>query len=57
MSLNTRRLAPAIGMEVIGLDLSKGLDDAVLGGVKDLFNDNAILLFRDQGPTEEQHIG
>jgi taurine dioxygenase len=56
MSLKTRRLAPAIGMEVIGLDLSKPLDDAVLNEVKDLFNDSGILLFRDQDLTEDQHI-
>jgi taurine dioxygenase len=56
MSLKTRRLAPAIGMEVIGLDLSKPLDDAVLSEIKDLFNDSGILLFRDQDLTEEQHI-
>jgi taurine dioxygenase len=56
MSLATRPLSPTIGMEVIGLDLSKPLDDATLAEVKDLFNENGILLFRDQDLTEEQHI-
>jgi len=56
MSLATRRLSPTIGMEVIGLDLSMPLDDATLAEVKNLFNENGILLFRDQDLTEEQHI-
>ena len=56
MGLEARALAPAIGMEVVGLDLSKPLDDATLAEVKSLFNDAGILLFRDQDLTEEQHI-
>lgn len=56
MSLVTRSLAPAIGMEIVGLDLSKPLGDATLAQIKNLFNDNGILLFRDQDLTEEQHI-
>ncbi len=56
MGLEARPLAPTIGMEVVGLDLSKPLDDAMLTEVKSLFNDAGILLFRDQDLTEEQHI-
>ncbi|MFO1107662.1 MAG: TauD/TfdA family dioxygenase [Bradyrhizobium sp.] len=56
MGLKTRPLAPAIGREVIDLDLSKPLDDATFEEIKGLFNDSGILLFRNQNLTEEQHI-
>jgi taurine dioxygenase len=56
MSLKIRRLAPAIGIEIVDLDLSKPLDDATLAEINTLFNDSGILLFRDQELTEEQHI-
>ncbi len=56
MALQTRPLAPAIGAEVIGLDLSKPLDGATFKEVNDLFNAHGILLFRDQHLTEDQHV-
>jgi taurine dioxygenase len=56
MGLKTRPLAPIIGMEVAGLDLSKPLDDATFAEIRTLFNDSGILLFRDQNLTEGQHI-
>lgn len=56
MSLTTRPLAPSIGLEVSGLDLSKPLDDATFAAVTRLFNENGILLFRDQNLTEDQHV-
>lgn len=42
-------------MEVVGLDLSKALDNSTPADVKSLFNDAGILLFRDQDLTEENH--
>ena len=56
MALRTRPLAPAIGAEVIGLDLSKPLDNVIFKEVSDLFNGHGILLFRDQNLTEDQHV-
>lgn len=56
MGFKKRPLAPAIGAEVLDLDLSRPLDDATLAEIKTLFNDAGILLFRDQDLTEDQHI-
>jgi taurine dioxygenase len=56
MTLQTRPLAPTIGLEVAGLDLSKPLDGATFAEISDLFNQHAILLFRDQDLTEDQHV-
>jgi taurine dioxygenase len=56
MTLQTRPLAAKIGLEVIGLDLSKPLDSATFAEVSDLFNQHAIMLFRDQDLTEDQHV-
>lgn len=56
MDLQARPLAPTIGAEVVGLDLSRPLDDATLAEIKTLFNEAGILLFRDQDLTEDQHI-
>jgi taurine dioxygenase len=51
-----RKLTPAIGAEIIGVDLSEGVDDATFARVLDAWHENCVILFRDQHLTEEQQV-
>ena len=55
-ALRTRPLHPAIGAEVLDLDLSQPLDDATLEEIKRLWSQHFVLLFRKQALSEEQQI-
>ena len=46
----------ALGIEVIGLDLSRPVDDASIAQLRDALSENCLLLFRNQKLTPEQHI-
>ena len=45
-----------IGADVIGIDLAKPLSDRDFKRISDAFNDHAVLVYRDQHLTPEQHI-
>ena len=51
-----RRLAPAIGAEIIGVDLSKPMDDEVFAKILDAWHQNLVILFRDQHLTEDDQV-
>ena len=51
-----KRLSPALGAEITGLDLSNPLDDAVFQRVHRAHLDFLVLVFRDKHLTPEQHI-
>jgi len=44
------------GAEVIGLDLTKPLDDRTFKRISDAFNDYSVLVYRDQDLAPEQQI-
>jgi taurine dioxygenase len=48
-------IAGALGAEIGNVDLSKPLDDAVIGEIRHAFLDNLVIFFRDQDITPEQH--
>ena len=45
-----------VGAEVVGLDLSKALDDETFAAVRDVFFKHSVILFRDQKISEQQQI-
>lgn len=47
-TLTTRRLSGALGVEIEGVDLGQPLAPERVAEVRDLFNDNVVILFRDQ---------
>jgi alpha-ketoglutarate-dependent 2,4-dichlorophenoxyacetate dioxygenase len=51
-----RRIAPALGAEVSGLDLARPLDADVVALLRDAFQQHHLLLFRGQELTAEQQI-
>lgn len=50
------KVGGVIGAEIVGLDLSSGINDETLTKVIKNFHDNAVLVIRDQKLTPEQHI-
>src|SRR5437870_13469536 len=43
-----RSLGAALGTEVLGIDLSKPLDDGTFAGIQTAFAEHPVLVFRDQ---------
>jgi len=52
----TRALAPAIGAEIIGVDLSAPMSDATFATVLACWHHNLVILFRDQHLTEDDQV-
>jgi taurine dioxygenase len=55
-SVRIRPFDAPLGAEVLGLDLSKPLDDATFAPIVDAHLDHHVLVFRDQRITPEQQI-
>lgn len=56
MSLTVRPLSSALGAEIIGVDLSQPLDEVTAAAVKSVWNEHLVLLFRDQGLSEDDQV-
>lgn len=56
MPLTIRPFANAIGAEVLGFDMSKPMDEPAFRTIEEAWNRHAVLVFRDQKMTEEEHI-
>ena len=52
----TRPMCGALGAEILGLDLSKPLDEGLKAELRRAFLDNLVLVIRDQKLTERQQI-
>lgn len=52
-SIEVRKIAGALGAEVSGVDLSKPLDDATFGALRQAFVEHCVIFFRDQRLTPE----
>jgi alpha-ketoglutarate-dependent taurine dioxygenase len=55
-AITSRPLHPALGVEVLGVDLSETLSADRFGAVSRLWDQHQLLLFRNQSLTEEQQI-
>ena len=51
-----RRLAPALGAEVRGIDLCRPLDGATHAAIEAALNEHEVLFFRDQDLSPEAHV-
>ena len=51
-----RPSSPAIGAEILGVDLSKPLTPEETGEIREALNEHGVIFFRDQELTPEQHI-
>ena len=51
-----RPTSGALGAELLGIDLSNGLDAEAVADIRQAFNEHGVIFFRDQRLTPEQHI-
>jgi taurine dioxygenase len=56
MSFEIRPLSQALGAEIVGLDLSRPIDDATFAKVHRAHLDHLVVVFRGQRLTPAQHI-
>ena len=54
-SIEVRKLTPAIGAEIFGVDLGKPLGNQQFQEVHDALMENLVIFFRDQQMTHDQH--
>ncbi len=55
VTIDIRKLTPAIGAEVSGVDLSKPLSNSTVSALHDALMAHQVLFFRDQDLSIEQH--
>jgi taurine dioxygenase len=48
MAVTTRPLAPAIGAEILGIDLRRPMDASIAGEIRRIWLENIVVLFRGQ---------
>ena len=56
MPIVVRPLSPALGAEIVGVDLREELPAATVGEIVDAWHRHLVLLFRDQKLSEEDQI-
>lgn len=55
-SLRIEPLAPALGAEISGVDLTRPLPAGVVDAIRQAFVDYGVIFFRNQHLSPEQHI-
>lgn len=55
-TLALRSLAPQIGVEIMDVDLSRPLSDAVFSDIRDAFHRHCVILLRDQTLNEDAQV-
>ncbi len=55
-ALDVRKITPAIGAEVYGVDLTQPLSDQVFAELQEALLENLVIVFRDQAINEVQQI-
>ena len=55
-TIETRPMAPALGAEIGGVDLSQPLGDDVIAEIRQAWLEYRVVFFRDQDITPEQHL-
>jgi taurine dioxygenase len=56
MSLSIVPLSPALGAEVVGLDLRQPIDDASIRAIRSAFDQHIVLVFRGQDLSEDDQM-
>jgi len=49
-------ISGALGAEISGVDLARGVDDAVIGEIRQALVEHCVIFFRDQHLTPAQHL-
>jgi taurine dioxygenase len=56
LSLSLKPLSPACGVEIQGVDLRQPLDAETANAVRKAFDDNIVVVFRQQDLSEENQL-
>jgi alpha-ketoglutarate-dependent 2,4-dichlorophenoxyacetate dioxygenase len=56
MALNLRKLHPLYGVEIVGVDVAKPVDDAIVREIRAALDEHSLLLFRGLDMTDERQI-
>ncbi len=54
--ITVRPTGAALGAEILGVDLSRDIDDATFNRIVDLWHEHEVVFFRGQKLTPEQHV-
>ena len=54
--LEIKRASPALGAEILNVDLREDLPDESIAEIRTALNENSLVLIRDQDITPEQHV-
>jgi taurine dioxygenase len=54
--IRTRPLSPAIGAEIIGIDLSRPIRDEIFATIVKTWHENLVILLRDQHLSEDDQV-
>ena len=57
MSLVIKPLSPALGAEIVGVDLRKELPKQTVADIVDAWHQHLIVVFRNQSLSEDDQIG
>ncbi len=55
-TMQTRPLSPALGAEIVGVDLSEPISDELFAKIQDCWHQNLVVLFRDQHLSEADQV-
>ena len=55
-AFRTRPLAPEIGAEILGIDLSRPMSDELFALVQDVWHRSGVILLRDQHISEDEQV-
>jgi taurine dioxygenase len=55
MAIDVKKVTPHCGAEINGVDLARPLDDATFAEIEKALVEHAVIFFRDQAMTPEQH--
>ena len=55
-SIKAHPLSPALGAEISGIDIARGIDDLQFSELRQAFIDYGVIFLRDQDITPDQHI-
>ncbi len=54
--LDVRPLSPALGAEILGIDLNEDLSDAAFASIREALGTHGVIFFRDQDLSPKAHI-
>jgi len=55
-TLQAMPLSPALGAEILGVDLSEAISDAVFAQIQDIWHANLVIVLRDQHLSEDDQV-